>query len=70
MNQDASLCKISSIYVSPSQRYNDLSIFKDGGCPPSWICFEHIWTTRVKEYLVVFITVQNLAAIGTVVSKI
>jgi len=39
------------------------------GRPPSWICFSHIWTTH-KGYLAVLITVQNLAAIDAVLSKI
>ena len=35
--------------------------------PPSWICFTRVGTTHV-EYLVVFVTVQNLVAIGAVIS--
>jgi len=37
------------------------SIFQDGGCPPSLICFTLVWTTH-EAYLVDFITVQNLVA--------
>jgi len=33
--------------------------------PTIWICCVHVWTTR-EEYLVVFITVQNLAGIDSV----
>jgi len=33
------------------------SIFWDGSCPTSWICFTCIWTTH-EECLVVFVTVQ------------
>jgi len=40
--------------------------FQHGGRPPSWICYVHVWTTP-DEYLVVFITVQNLAGINAVV---
>ena len=43
--------------------------FQDGGCPPSWICDERIWTTH-EEHLVVFITVQNLVGINAVVTII
>ena len=44
-----------------------ISIFQDGGRPPSWICFTRVGTTH-EEYLVVFITVQNLVVIGAVIS--
>jgi len=43
--------------------------FQDGGCPPSWICLVHIWTTH-EEYSVVSIIVQNLVMIDAVVSII
>ena len=43
--------------------------FQDGGRPPSWMCYARVWTT-LKEYLVVFIVVQNLVRIGVVVLKI
>jgi len=36
--------------------------FYDGGCPPSWICFQRLWTTH-EAYLVVVIDVQNLVGI-------
>ena len=45
------------------------SIFQDGGRPPSWICWSLIWTIY-EEHLAVFITVQNLVVIGSVVSII
>ena len=37
------------------------------GRPPSWICFTRFGTTH-EEYLVVFVTVQNLVVIGAVIS--
>ena len=39
--------------------------FQDGGRPPSWISFTRVGTTH-EEYLVVFVTVQNLVVIGAV----
>jgi len=51
-------------------RYGHFSIFHDGGRPPSWICFTRVWTISHKEYLLVFVTVQNLVRIGAVVSII
>jgi len=41
--------------------------FQDGGRPPSWICFTRVGTTH-EEYLVVFVTVQNLVVIVAVIS--
>jgi len=43
------------------------SIFQDGGRPPSWISFTCVGTTH-EEYLVVFVTIQNLVVIGAVIS--
>jgi len=43
--------------------------FQDGGRPSSWICDACVWTTH-EGHLVVFITVQNLVGIDTVVSII
>jgi len=43
--------------------------FQNGGLPPSSISYVHVWTTH-DEYLVVFITVQNLAGIDAVISTI
>ena len=40
--------------------------FQDGVRPPSWICFTRVGTTH-EEYLVVFVTVQNLVVIGAVI---
>jgi len=40
--------------------------FQDGSRPPSWICNAVVGTTHVG-HLVVFITVQNLVGIDTVV---
>ena len=49
-----------------SNRFGRFSIFKDDGCPPSWICFMRVGTTH-EEYLVVFVTVQNLVVIGAII---
>jgi len=49
--------------------YRRFSIFQDGGRPPSWICFTRVGTTH-DEYLVVFVTVQNLVVIGAVISTV
>jgi len=50
-------------------RYCDFSIFQNDGRPLSWICFVHVWITE-DQYLVVFISVQNLAGIDAIVSII
>ena len=53
-----------------SNRCWDMAIFRffqDDGCPPYWICDAHVWTTH-EGHLVVFITVQNLVGINTLVS--
>jgi len=60
-------CQILSKSLKPRLRYGDYSIFQDGGRPPSWICFTRVGTTH-EEYLVVFVTVQNLVVIGAVIS--
>ena len=39
------------------------------GRPPSWIGFTRVGTTH-EEYLVVFVTVQNLVVIGAVISTV
>jgi len=52
-----------------SKGCRDIAIFRffqDGGRPPSWIRGMRIWTTH-KEYLAVFIAVQNLVEIHQVV---
>jgi len=67
--QYASPCQILCRSVELLRRYSQFSIFQDGGRPPCWICFTCIWTTH-KEHLLVFVTVQNLAGIGAVVSII
>jgi len=41
--------------------------FQDGGRSPSWICFRRVGTNH-EEYMVVFVTVQNLVVIGAVIS--
>jgi len=68
-SQFASSCQISRRSVEPFRRYGLFSIFQDGGRPPSWICFAPVGTTH-EEYLVVFVTVQNLVFIGEVVSTV
>ena len=55
----ASTCKILCQSVELLQRFGRFSIFQDGGRPPSWIGFTRVGTTH-EEYLVVFVTVQNL----------
>jgi len=40
--------------------------FQNSDSPPSWICYEHDWST-CKEYLVVFLNVQNFVGIDAVV---
>ena len=57
--QYASSCQMLWRLVELFQRYGRFSIFKDGGRPPSWICFMRVGTTH-EEYLVVFVTVQNM----------
>jgi len=47
-----------------------MAIFRflqDGGCLPSRICNAHVYTTH-EEQLAVFVTVQNLVRIDTVLS--
>jgi len=46
-------------------KYSNLSFFQNNG-RPSWICGAYSGTTN-EEYLVVFITVQNLVGIVAVV---
>jgi len=43
--------------------------FEDGGRPQAYICDARLWTTH-ERHLVVFMTVQNLVGIDTVVSTI
>jgi len=47
-------------------RGKDMTIFQDGGRPPSWICVVGAWTIHEGRF-VVFITVQNLVGIDAVV---
>ena len=52
-----------------SNNSSDMAIFQyyqNGNRPRFWISYEHVWTIR-KEYLTVFITVQNFAGIDAVV---
>jgi len=62
-----SLCQISQRSVEHFRRCGRFPIFQDGGRPPSWTCFTRVGTTH-EEYLVVFVTVQNLVVIGAVIS--
>ena len=47
----------------PLLSYGDLTVFQNGGHPPSWICCVHLCMDPHDEYLVVFISVQNLVGI-------
>jgi len=49
-----------------SNRSGDMADFRFVKMP-SWICFTRVGTTH-EEYLVVFMTVQNLVVIGAVIS--
>jgi len=65
--QFASSSQISRRSVELFRRCGRFSIFQDGGRPPSWIGFTRVGTTH-EEYLVVFVTVQNLVVISAVIS--
>ena len=65
--QYASLYQISRRSVEPFRDMADFRFFQDGGRPPSWMCFTRVGTTH-EEYLVVFVSVQNLVVIGAVIS--
>jgi len=65
--QYASLYQILSKSVKRLQRYSDLTVFLNGGPPPSWICWAPIGTTH-DEFLMVSIVVQNFVEIDAVVS--
>ena len=62
--QCVSICKISCWLIKPFLRCSNF--LKIAGVPPSWICYVHVWTTH-DEYLMVFITVQNVVGINAVV---
>jgi len=64
--QCASSCQISSKSVKRLQRYGDLTVFLNGGRPPSWICWAPIGTTH-DDFLMVSIVVQTLVEIDAVV---
>jgi len=53
--------------VAEIWRFN--GFFQNGGRPPSWICWAHIVITH-NDYVVVFVTVQNLVRIDAVDSMI
>jgi len=57
----------SSCQISRRSEIWSIFDFQDGGRPPSWIGFTCVGTTH-EEYLVVFVTVQNLVVIGAVIS--
>jgi len=60
----------ANVRADRSSHCSDMAVFfgfQDGGRPPSWICYTPFWTTH-EEYLVVFVTVQNLVGIIVVVS--
>ena len=60
--QCASPCHISWRSVEPLPRYGDLSIFKNGGRPPSWICCARVWTTH--EWYLLFVGLYHCAEFG------
>jgi len=64
-----SMCVIVQNFVIIGQTIPDIwrvfDIFKNGDRPPSWICYEEVWTTH-KDYLMVFITAQNFVGIDAV----
>jgi len=53
--------------VAEIWRFN--GFFQNGGRPPSWICWARIGITH-NDYVVVFVTVQNLVRIDAVDSMI
>jgi len=65
--QYASLYQISSKSIKRLQRYSDLTVFLNGGRPPSWICWVPIGTTH-DDHLMVSIVLQNLVEIDAGVS--
>jgi len=67
--QYALSCEISSKSDKRLKKYGDLTVFQNGGRPPSWICWARIGTTH-ENYLVVFIIVQNLVRIAAALSII
>jgi len=54
------------IHVHGKPGYGNLTVFRSGGRPPSWICWVRIRTTH-NEHLVVFSVVQILVGIDAVV---
>jgi len=56
-------------YMSKRSWYMAISFFQNGGHPPSWICYTHVWTIH-ERYLLTYVNVQNLAGFGAVVSTI
>jgi len=65
--QYASSYQILSKSVKRLQRYSDLTVFQNGGRPPSWICWAPIGATH-DDRLMVSIVVQNSVEIDAVVS--
>jgi len=66
-SQYASLYQILSKSVKRLQRYSNLTVFLNGGRPPSWIRLAPIGTTHYDHFMV-SIVVQNLVEIDAVVS--
>ena len=67
--ESAELRRRAKVGRNRSNCGRDMAIFRffqDGGRPPSWICYVRIWTTH-EGHFVVFIAVQNLVGIDTVV---
>ena len=63
----ASLCQISRRSVETFRRYGRFSIFKTAAVHHLGFDFTHVVTNH-EDYLVVFMTVQNLVVIGAVIS--
>jgi len=65
------MCHHAKFTVDQSNCCRDMGIFQFLKWQPSasWFSYVHVWTTR-GEYLVLFITVQNLDGIDAVVSII
>ena len=60
---------ISSLTSTFAISFPDEFLFQDGGRPPFWIGFTRVGNTH-EEYLVVFVTVQNLVVIGAEISTV
>ena len=68
-DRTASACQILVKSFKTRLRYDDFSIFQDGGRPPSWIGFTRGGIIH-EEYLVVFETMQNSVVISAEISTV